>query len=825
MQSALSSQSTHSFFLATFSSLLMYLSAYGCATIVYKFQKLRSIILLSLIIPSLVGCALNTEIKSNLGSSIYSAPPPFTTLQDYHHKISVISASPKNRGFTECVENGLRSRLKNSTIISEESFRDLISPWFELCNKPSNESELKAVLSNPLINRRLNEIGLDFIIYVEGSTRWRESGKVVGGDFIVMGYAQKERKSNIVTTIVDINSSKLLGDTVVRSKGIIAIPIFMLFAPIPIGLATETSACRQTVQHIAKYLMGESLCDQNVVEDDEEANNLDKNLLKQTDTDSERISDSNSDLIDYYKRSALEENADAQYRFGLIYYSGNGVEQNYHEALKWWLKSAEQGHVYAQYGLGMMYLEGKGIHDPREAVRWLKKAADQDFPAAIESLKLLKESSKYAIYNRKEVINWIKNKAENGQAESHYRLGVMHEQSNDVEKDFDEASRWYKRAANQGYAPAQDTLGEIYKDGQGVAQDNKEALKWYKRAAEQGHAESMFKISEMYFWGEGLPFDKKEAIRYCLKAANMGHGGAQCTMGFRYPDHKVGPNSYLDSLLEEYKWLWLCSQNKGASESMRASASNTLGYHSSKLSEGQLEYAMIIAREWQPIQAKGSDIQKYTEKLNNLDKSNKWKMANRRGHQQAITSLASVSDKLTIEGLREAAEQGYADAQYNLGLIYYEGEGVAQDYEEAAKWYRKAAEQGYISAQIALGGIYYCGQGVPLNYLDAIKWFRKPHEQGYPENYFFQKFLDKENNCGQDIAEDGQDQVEELRQAAEQGFADAQYKFGLIHENGEGVNQNATKAAKWYKKAAEQGYLVAQKKLEELCGEIPEACK
>ena len=48
------------------------------------------------------------------------------------------------------------------------------------------------------------------------------------------------------------------------------------------------------------------------------------------------------------------------------------------------------------------------------------------------------------------------------------------------------------------------------------------------------------------------------------------------------------------------------------------------------------------------------------------------------------------------------AEQGDTEAQYNLGLCYYKGEGVAKDVVEAAKWYREAADQGYAEAQKAL---------------------------------------------------------------------------------------------------------------------------
>jgi TPR repeat protein len=106
---------------------------------------------------------------------------------------------------------------------------------------------------------------------------------------------------------------------------------------------------------------------------------------------------------------------------------------------------------------------------------------------------------------------------------------------------------------------------------------------------------------------------------------------------------------------------------------------------------------------------------------------------------------------------RKAAEQGDADAQYDLGTWYEEGlnKGVLQDdaqtafwrrkirawrayinsvdfnhsehwrYTQAAFWYRKAAEQGNSVAQDALGDLYYNGQGVPQDYAQAALWYRK----------------------------------------------------------------------------------------------------
>ncbi|MDG6408432.1 tetratricopeptide repeat protein, partial [Glaesserella parasuis] len=74
---------------------------------------------------------------------------------------------------------------------------------------------------------------------------------------------------------------------------------------------------------------------------------------------------------------------------------------------------------------------------------------------------------------------------------------------------------------------------------------------------------------------------------------------------------------------------------------------------------------------------------------------------------------------------KELAEQGYAVAQFNLGVMYDKGQGVNQDYHQAAKWFQKAAEQGHAVAQFNLGNMYYNGQGVDQDYHQAAKWFQK----------------------------------------------------------------------------------------------------
>ena len=75
-----------------------------------------------------------------------------------------------------------------------------------------------------------------------------------------------------------------------------------------------------------------------------------------------------------------------------------------------------------------------------------------------------------------------------------------------------------------------------------------------------------------------------------------------------------------------------------------------------------------------------------------------------------------------IDDLKKKAEQGDANAQNILGLMYNNGEGVTQDYKEAVKWFTKAAEQGYASAQYNLGLMYDMGNGVTQDYVQAHAW-------------------------------------------------------------------------------------------------------
>jgi TPR repeat protein len=101
------------------------------------------------------------------------------------------------------------------------------------------------------------------------------------------------------------------------------------------------------------------------------------------------------------------------------------------------------------------------------------------------------------------------------------------------------------------------------------------------------------------------------------------------------------------------------------------------------------------------------------------------------GHQATVVFIGDPVDTPTPpKTIENKAEKGDAEAQLTLGRRYEKGDGRAQDYVEAVKWYRKAAEQGNAVAENNLGAMYYKGEGVPQDYVEALKWYQKAAEQG-----------------------------------------------------------------------------------------------
>lgn len=176
----------------------------------------------------------------------------------------------------------------------------------------------------------------------------------------------------------------------------------------------------------------------------------------------------------------------------------------------------------------------------------------------------------------------------------------------------------------------------------------------------------------------------------------------------------------------------------------------------------------------------------------------------------ANASQKKEKNENSFKETSKAAEQGNADAQYELGRMYFLGQNVAKNATEAEKWYQKAAKQGNARAQNELGNLYYMGVIVPQNHSEAMKWYQKAAEQGIANAQYKLGFM---YDWGKGISPNRVEAIKWYKKAAEQKNVDAQLRLGNMSRSGVGIPTDVDEAIKWYRKAAEQGNVEAQENL------------
>ncbi len=207
-----------------------------------------------------------------------------------------------------------------------------------------------------------------------------------------------------------------------------------------------------------------------------------------------------------------------------------------------------------------------------------------------------------------------------------------------------------------------------------------------ERAAKNGDVYAQFKLANMYFEGKGVPQDDVQAAKWFLEAARQDHVEAQFVIGTMY--EKGDGVSQSDA--HAYTWFM-----KAANQ----------GHNRSKI--------MLESDKWQDFAA-------------SRDSGGQKKSSQRDSSQQEITP--EMVEEYTLK-----AKQGDVDAQYNLGIMYYHGEGIEKNLEEALFWFLKAAEQDDPDAQYNLGFMYGKGEGVEKSHEQSMQWFVKAAQQGHTE--------------------------------------------------------------------------------------------
>jgi TPR repeat protein len=181
---------------------------------------------------------------------------------------------------------------------------------------------------------------------------------------------------------------------------------------------------------------------------------------------------------------------------------------------------------------------------------------------------------------------------------------------------------------------------------------------------------------------------------------------------------------------------------------------------------------------------------------------------------------ATAQQPVGAEAVRERAEAGDLRAMRALAEAYYLGRGgLAQDFAEAARWYRKLAARGEAGAQTTLGLMYARGWGVAPDLAEARRWWSLAAAQNDPGA---QHNLGMVYLQGEGVARDPPQALHWFRRAAERGHVAAQRILGLMYFDGEGTARDVDAGLTWLTIAAENGEEGAQKALQLIAGKVSE---
>ncbi|MCE5294554.1 MAG: F-box/SEL1-like repeat protein [Chlamydiales bacterium] len=291
----------------------------------------------------------------------------------------------------------------------------------------------------------------------------------------------------------------------------------------------------------------------------------------------------------------------------------------------------------------------------------------------------------------------------------------------------------------------------------------------YKRSAELGYTRAQNRLGVLYEEGNIVPQDLEEAAKWYRKAAELGNIDAQVNLAalllYSQPQ-------------ESLKWA-LPAAKKGL-----ARAQNLVGV---------LYYEVLDVR-------------------NEIEAHYWFERAAQQGEKIAERNLGHLyRDKKdycsAFHWLFKAAIQQDAEAQNSVGLLFYYGQGIYKDLEDAAKWFLLAAEQGHNAAQFNIGIAFYNGHGVGEDHAEAFKWLLLAAKQGHIGAQCKVAIMYKQ---GDGVAADMAQAINWLESAANAGKLEACYQLGQLYEKGEFVPVDMAQAFVWHYYAAKRNHSGAQ---------------
>ncbi len=400
--------------------------------------------------------------------------------------------------------------------------------------------------------------------------------------------------------------------------------------------------------------------------------------------------------------------------------NGAGARPNYSAARHWLAVAAEGGHPYARYNLlqlraadGERFEQQIGAYTElaesgvlHAQLRLLEYCADQKDPQAVHwaELAAAQGSGDAQFYLAKyyqqapepdlaRAHELFTQAAAQGVTAAHWLLGNQYRYGQYVEKNLQKAIEHFTPAAEQGFSPAQAALGEAL-----FEQNNGESIGWLEKAAAQGDSDAQATLAEAYLTGRFVERDHQQARKHASAAARRNHPKALRLLGdiFRYG---LGVEADTDTARRQYQ---------------RAAELGDMAAHKKLLTDTALTHK----EDYEEAKQAALMFQKADQ-----------------DYQAAFAchyGLGRDQDYFLARKLYlQAAELHHRKAQTNLGMMYYNGQGVEADPDQAAYWFEQAANQGDPMAQYNLACLYYHGLGAPQSTATACTWLQNAIDSGH----------------------------------------------------------------------------------------------
>ena len=352
-------------------------------------------------------------------------------------------------------------------------------------------------------------------------------------------------------------------------------------------------------------------------------------------------------------------------------------------------------------------------------------------------------------------------------------------------ENYSEAIKLFEKAAEEGAVEAYCELGNLYHQGKGIEKDYHRAFDYYLKGAKAGDPYCMNNLSMCYFWGHGTETDVQKSAFYNEKAAKAGVVRAMFETGLDYV-RGYGASQNIEKAL-----YWL----KKAAEEGYTDALMELGnlYFNGQYLEKDLE--------------KSFSYFKMGAELGDLDPKMQLSIFYEKGLvvKKDIEKAKALQQDVFDSFYEKAVAEDDGLAQFRMGEYYYYGLpliGIDTDYSQAAVWYERSANNGFDNAQNNIGNMYAYGVGVAQNYEKAFYWYSQAAER------MNQTAISNVANCyywGGGVKQDFGKAAELHTKAAQLGYANSQEVLGEMYLEGKGVEKNFTMAVQWLKESCKNG--------------------